>query len=185
MDPTPKDPASLAANPIFGNSGKSLIVLVRRVACWSEWLLCGTCNVDLTMNVDQQWREEGQILLSILAHRCHKTSCFCFPTRPHHKQPWGLLTRSIWRGLPPDPLQQPVRQVGESVDPTPSRSSQLSSEPNLWQLRENFSYSGREGGMLIWVMVFVQNRVPSKQLHYWGSGPLMGYPLEKLWGRCF
>ena len=30
------------------------------------------------MNVDQQWWEEGQILLSILAHRCHKNSGFCF-----------------------------------------------------------------------------------------------------------
>ena len=33
--------------------------------------------------------------------------------------------------------------------------------------------------------VFVHNRVPSKQLHYWGSGSLMGYPLEKLFGCYF
>ena len=32
---------------------------------------------------------------------------------------------------------------------------------------------------------FVHNRVPSKQLHDWGCGSLMGYPLEKLFGRCF
>ena len=32
---------------------------------------------------------------------------------------------------------------------------------------------------------FVHNRVLSRQLHYWGSGSLMGYPLEKLFGRCF
>ena len=30
--------------------------------------------------------------------------------------------------------------------------------------------------------VFVHHRVPSKQLHYWGSGSLIGYPLEKLFG---
>ena len=33
--------------------------------------------------------------------------------------------------------------------------------------------------------VFVRNRVPSEQLHYWGSRSLKGYPLEKLSGRCF
>ena len=33
--------------------------------------------------------------------------------------------------------------------------------------------------------VCVHNRVPSKQLHYWGSGSLMGYFLEKLFGCCF
>ena len=29
--------------------------------------------------------------------------------------------------------------------------------------------------------VFVHNRVPSKQLHSWGSGSLMGYPLKIVW----
>ena len=33
--------------------------------------------------------------------------------------------------------------------------------------------------------VVVHNRVPSKQLHYWGSEPFMGYHLEKLSGCCF
>ena len=119
---------------------KSLLVLVGRVGCWSEWLLlCGTCSVDLTMNVDQQWWEEGQILLSILAPGCHKTSGFFSPPRPHHKQSWGLLTRFIWRGLPPDPLQPVNRQVvGRSVDPT-LKDPAMSSEPNLWQLRKNLS----------------------------------------------
>ena len=35
--------------------------------------------------------------------------------------------------------------------------------------------------------VCVHNRVPSKQLHYWGSGPFMGYwyPLENCLGAVF
>ena len=33
--------------------------------------------------------------------------------------------------------------------------------------------------------VFVRNGIPSKQLHCWGSGSLMGYFLEKLRGCCF
>ena len=33
--------------------------------------------------------------------------------------------------------------------------------------------------------VVVHNRVPCKQLYYWVSGPLIGYPLEKWFGCCF
>ena len=33
--------------------------------------------------------------------------------------------------------------------------------------------------------VLVHKKVPSKQLHSWGSGSLMGYPLEKLFGCWF
>ena len=36
-----------------------------------------------------------------------------------------------------------------------------------------------------WPKQNVHNRVPSKQLHYWGSGSLMGYPLEFYFGCCF
>ena len=32
---------------------------------------------------------------------------------------------------------------------------------------------------------FVHNKVPSNKLYYWGSGSLMEYPLEKLFGCCF
>ena len=39
--PPPQDPASLAVNPIYGNSGKISPTLVGRVGCWSEWwFLC-------------------------------------------------------------------------------------------------------------------------------------------------
>ena len=33
--------------------------------------------------------------------------------------------------------------------------------------------------------VGAHNRVPSKQLYYWVTEPLMRYPLEKLFGCCF
>jgi hypothetical protein len=71
--------------------------------------------------------------------KCWFESGFASSTAIDHKQSWGLLTRSIWRGLPPDLLQQPVsnRQVGEEY-PTP-KDPAISSEPNLWQLRKNLS----------------------------------------------
>ena len=59
----------------------------------------------------------------------------------------------------------------------------------IWLSKVNGPALLKEGGQKVVFFftpkVCVHNRVPSKQLHYWGSGSLMGYFLEKLFGCWF